>query len=147
VTLPVIDQPPAKPKTQLASSGFPTVQSRRILIVDDNDDARTLLAEILSAMGHDVQTAGDGPAAIEMVRRFTPEIAILDIGLPVMDGYELAGRLRELLPSAPMRLIAVTGYGLGADVERSRDAGFDRHLVKPVELRKLLDCIAQLTRA
>ncbi|HEV7559773.1 MAG TPA: ATP-binding protein, partial [Kofleriaceae bacterium] len=146
VTLPILDRPAATTMTPLAPSGFPAMQARRILIVDDNDDARTLLGEILSAMGHDVQMAGDGPAAIELVRGFHPELAILDIGLPVMDGYELAVKLRDILKNAPPRLIAVTGYGQGTDVERSRVAGFDRHLVKPVELRRLLDCIGQLTR-
>jgi len=147
VTLPVIDQPAVRLTTPLASSDLPRLQSRRILIVDDNEDARMLLAEILGTMGHDVRTVGDGPAAIELIGRFTPELAILDIGLPVMDGYELAGRLREMVRDSPLRLIAVTGYGQSNDIQRSRDAGFDRHLVKPVELRRLLDCITELTRA
>jgi CheY-like chemotaxis protein len=113
--------------------------------VDDNEDARMLLADILGALGHDVRDAGDGPAALQVVPGFTPEVAILDIGLPGMDGFELARHLRAALPGAAMRLIAVSGYGQPADFARSAAAGFDRHLVKPVELRRLVDTITELT--
>ena len=114
----------------------------RILIVDDNEDARLMLAEFLGSMGHDVRTAGDGPAALELVKTFSPEVAVLDIGLPTMDGYELAAKLREL-PEA-MRLIALSGYGRESDRERSTAAGFDRHLVKPIDVRSLLDAIGEV---
>jgi len=117
---------------------------RRILVVDDNEDARVLLADVLAELGHEVKSAADGPEALELVRSFTPEIAILDIGLPVMDGYELAVRLRETTDGSRVRLLALSGYGHAADQARSKAAGFDRHLVKPVELRRLLNAMAEL---
>ena len=118
---------------------------RRILVVDDNVDAATVLAETLFTMGHEVAVAHDGPAALEVQGRFEAEIAVLDLGLPVMDGYELADKLRHVVPK-PLRIIALTGYGQDQDRERSLRAGFDAHLVKPVEIDDLDDAIAQLDR-
>jgi PAS domain S-box-containing protein len=118
--------------------------ARRILVVDDNDDARLLLADLLSRQGHDVKTAPDAAAALHLVKGFLPEVAILDIGLPVMDGYELAQRLRLELAPIP-RLIALTGYGQETDRERSRLAGFDLHLVKPVDLDEITASVSELT--
>ena len=111
----------------------------RILIVDDNEDAAQLLAEFLSELGHEVRTAHDGPSAIDVARTFTPTICLVDIGLPVMDGYEVAKRLRQLdaLPGN-VRLMALTGYGQDTDRRRSKEAGFDGHLVKPVDLEMLV---------
>jgi len=120
-----------------------TTVPRRVLVVDDNDDARFLLAEALTSVGHDVRAAGDPAEALELIASFAPEVAILDIGLPVMDGYELAVRLRSQLPVTP-KLIALTGYGQPHDRERSRVAGFDVHLVKPVDLMTLLDLVNEL---
>jgi len=114
---------------------------RRVLIVDDNEDAAETLAEMIAEADHKVEVAHDGPAALAIVQRFHPEIAILDIGLPVMDGYELAARLRERFGPG-LRLIAVTGYGQDHDRARSRHAGFEHHLVKPVKLRDLARCLA-----
>jgi PAS domain S-box-containing protein len=123
------------------STVFPAAAKRhRILIVDDNVDACMLLADILGTVGHDVKTANDGAEALEVIKDFTPDTAILDIGLPVMDGYELARKLAAALPNKP-RLIAVTGYGQAQDIARSEEAGFDRHLVKPVDVRKLIETI------
>ena len=114
--------------------------AKRILIVDDNEDARVLLAEILTAIGHRVATAADGLEALKLAKELEPEIAILDLGLPVMDGFELAARLRAELATVP-RLIALTGYGQKDDRERTRAAGFDAHLVKPVDMQRLLASI------
>ena len=114
----------------------------RILVVDDNDDARMLLADILSELGHEVTTAANGPAALETIRSSSSEVAILDIGLPGMDGYQLATAIRGVRPD--VRLIALSGYGQATDRARSSNAGFDRHLVKPVEMRRLLETIAEL---
>ncbi|HVV81465.1 MAG TPA: ATP-binding protein [Kofleriaceae bacterium] len=111
--------------------------TRRVLIVDDNVDIADLLAEALSALGHDARVAYDGPAALAMATAFEPDIAFVDIGLPVMDGFELAGRLREASGERPLRLIAVTGYGQDSDRDRSAAAGFDLHLVKPIQLATL----------
>jgi signal transduction histidine kinase/DNA-binding response OmpR family regulator len=116
----------------------PALTARRVLVVDDNSDAATTLKVGLEAIGHVVVTAPDGPTALELARMFRPEVAFLDIGLPVMDGYELARRLREV-PGLPanLKLIAITGYGLESDRQRASAAGFAAHLVKPVSLDSL----------
>ena len=106
----------------------------RVLVVDDNVDAAEMLAEWLGTIGHGVRVAGDGPTALEVAANFRPDVALLDIGLPVMDGYEVARRLRELPGCKRTRLIALTGYGQESDYDRSRRAGFEDHLVKPVDL-------------
>jgi PAS domain S-box-containing protein len=111
----------------------------RVLVVDDNADAAEMLSEALRALGHVVETAEDGPTALRLAERFQPEIAVLDIGLPVMDGYELAEHLRE--NGTPPKLIAVTGYGQADDRARGVEAGFDAHLVKPIDLRALAKTI------
>jgi signal transduction histidine kinase/ActR/RegA family two-component response regulator len=113
----------------------------RVLVVDDNVDAAGMLAEVLEELGHEVEVAYDGPQALEIAQRFRPTTALLDIGLPVMDGYELAGRLQTLLDPPP-RLAAVTGYGQESDRERARLAGFDAHFVKPVNLTALVEYVA-----
>jgi CheY-like chemotaxis protein len=118
----------------------------RVLIVDDNEDARTLLAAALAAVGYEVKTAHDGPDALAAAPLFKPDIAILDIGLPVMDGYELASRLRASAATGLRRLVAVTGYGQKADRRRARIAGFDAHLVKPLALDDLLQVLTDLLR-
>jgi len=112
---------------------LPRTDGLRVLVVDDNEDAGDTLREVLQATGHDVRVARNGPAALLVCAEFLPDVALLDIGLPVMDGYELANRLRELPGVSAMRLVAVTGYGQEADRERSLVAGFDRHLVKPLD--------------
>jgi CheY-like chemotaxis protein len=114
-------------------------KSLRVLVVDDNADAADLLAEALGASGHVTSVAQDGPTALHIADTFRPDIALLDIGLPVMDGYELAGKLRSQLGA--VRLIAVTGYGQTPDRERARAAGFDVHLIKPVDLDALLAAV------
>jgi CheY-like chemotaxis protein len=110
---------------------------QRILVVDDNEDAAQLLSEALVALGYVVRTAADGPAALRMAEEFSPHVALLDIGLPVMDGYELAQRLRATDTRGGLRLIAVTGYGQSEDKVRSQAAGFEVHLVKPLALDQL----------
>jgi CheY-like chemotaxis protein len=115
-----------------------------ILIVDDNEDAAAMLAEYVKSLGYRVRTAHDGPAALKIAFDAPPDIALLDIGLPVMDGYELATRLRELAMGPQMKLIAVTGYGQAEDRKRSRESGFDAHLVKPVDLDVLAELIEEL---
>jgi CheY-like chemotaxis protein len=117
--------------------------SKRILVVDDNEDAAELLREILSHLGHLVEVAHDGVTALKLAESFRPDIALLDIGMPVMNGCELAVRLREYqTPSSPLRLIAVTGY---APETLAPELGFETHLVKPFDLRKLQQLIAQPT--
>jgi CheY-like chemotaxis protein len=113
----------------------------RVLIVDDNEDASELLAETLSNAGYETAVAYDGPEALRSAAASPPDVALIDIGLPVMDGYELAARLREERPPGDLRLIALTGYGQESDRERSRNVGFDLHLVKPVDLDTLMRAI------
>jgi CheY-like chemotaxis protein len=112
----------------------------RVLVVDDNEDSTELLAEALLAFGYTARVAHDGPSALQVAAEFQPEIALLDIGLPVMDGYELASRLGSR-DGKRIKLIALTGYGQLSDRERSKRAGFDEHLVKPVDIRKLRELI------
>jgi two-component system CheB/CheR fusion protein len=124
---------------QLETSTTSQPTQRRVLLVDDNDDARMLLAEILRSYGHDVKTASDGPSALELLDTFKPQIAVLDIGLPNMDGFELATRIRGRHGGEHIRLIALTGYGQPGDEARGKRAGFDVHLVKPVDVNRLLE--------
>jgi PAS domain S-box-containing protein len=115
--------------------------STRVLIVDDNEDAADLLSMVLEARGFVTRVAADGPSALRVASEFKPTTALLDIGLPVMDGFELARRLRAMPELAPLRLIAVTGYGQDTDRQRSRDAGFDHHLVKPIDIRTVVELL------
>jgi CheY-like chemotaxis protein len=107
--------------------------AKRILVVEDDEDSALLLAETLGDHGFAVEVAHDGASALEKAAEFKPDIGVLDVGLPDMDGYQLAGKLRALegLP-ANLRLIALTGYGGDEERKRSKAAGFDVHLVKPV---------------
>jgi PAS domain S-box-containing protein len=106
----------------------------RILVVDDNEDAAEMLAGVLIGKGYDTRVAHDAPEALSVAAEFSPDVALLDLGLPVMDGYELAANLRELPGLAGLRLVALTGYGQESDLRRTREAGFDGHLVKPVDI-------------
>jgi PAS domain S-box-containing protein len=120
----------------------------RVLVVDDNEDAAEVLASCLETLGYEVRTVHDAPAAIEAAKEFSPDIALIDIGLPVMDGYELARRWREEWGSEDQpyaHLIALTGYGQDKDRERSREAGFSDHLVKPVDLDRLAEILGRLS--
>ncbi|MFZ6876386.1 chemotaxis protein CheB [Undibacterium sp. Di27W] len=120
-----------------------TFQARRILVVDDNADAANTVAELLRSWGHDVILAYDGFAALEVASTFTPEVALLDIGLPTMNGHELAVKLRQKI-SGKLFLIAVTGYGRPSDYKSSADSGFDVHLVKPISFGPLQVLLANL---
>jgi CheY-like chemotaxis protein len=113
------------------------VSRRRVLIVDDNVDAAEMLAALLQTLGYEVAVATDGAAALETARHFAPQVVLLDIGLPIMDGYEVARRLHQMEACRDTLLIAVSGYGQPSDRERSRQAGFAHHLVKPVEIATL----------
>ena len=117
---------------------------RRLLVVDDNRDAAESMSMLLQMWGHEVAFAYDGPSALETAERWQPEAVFLDIGLPGMDGYEVAERLRELPLAKNAVLIALTGYGHDDDRLRSRRAGIDHHLVKPVAPDALRDLIDSL---
>jgi PAS domain S-box-containing protein len=144
---------PAAMPAERATGGLPAVAARpagdgrRILVVDDNEDAAELLSDLLEAMGNTIKVAHDGPAALRAAEDFGPDLAVLDIGLPVMDGYELAQRLRQQPGHPGLRLIAVTGYGQDSDRRRASEAGFDAHLVKPVSIERLQRVITELCAA
>jgi signal transduction histidine kinase/CheY-like chemotaxis protein len=110
---------------------------RRILVVEDNRDAAETLREVLELAGHEVAVAYEGPAGLEAAREFHPEVVLCDLGLPGMDGYAVAAELRRDPTTSATRLIAVSGYGQEEDRRRSLEAGFDRHLIKPVDLVEL----------
>jgi CheY-like chemotaxis protein len=116
--------------------------SLRILVVDDNVDALEALATLLESDGHDVKTAESAAAALQVASAWQPEVGLLDIGLRGMDGYELASRLRADPALSKLRLVAVTGYGHPEDRSRALAAGFDAHLVKPVEPEVLQQVLA-----
>ena len=129
---------------------MPPPTPRRVLLVDDNLDGLQALSELLKECGHDVEAVCDPAAALQVVPRFTPEIAVIDIGLPVMDGYELVRRLRAEQAVRDCLFVALTGYGQDADRHLSRQAGFHRHLVKPVDpshLLRLIDALPPRTPA
>jgi two-component system OmpR family response regulator len=113
----------------------------RVLVVEDHADTADSLALLLTLFGHEVRVARDGPTALEMARAFPPDVVLLDIGLPGIDGWQVAERLRQQSGQKRPLLIAVTGYGQDADHRRSQEAGIDLHLLKPVDpdqLRRLL---------
>jgi CheY-like chemotaxis protein len=139
VRLPCADTPAAlgattdlKPVSEPAIA--PSDTPLRILVVDDSIDGAEMLAAALSAKGHKTQVAFDGPAALRVAATFRPAVVFVDIGLPVMDGYELAARLRDLPELTGVRLFALTGYGQQSDRQKARDAGFDHHFTKPIDL-------------
>ena len=147
VTLPRSARAGAAPPNE-ARAGTPraTRPGLRVLLVDDNGDALEMLATALSAAGHVVATASDGEAALDVGRVFVPDVAILDIGLPRIDGYALASGLRADPATRHARIVALTGYGRACDRERSLSAGFDVHLVKPVDLAGLLALLDRIAR-
>jgi CheY-like chemotaxis protein len=111
--------------------------SRRVLVADDNRDAATAISELLGRLGHQVRTAADGMEAVEIAEEFKPEMILLDIGMPRMDGYEACKRIRALPWGCKVAIFAVTGWGQAADRRRTRAAGFTAHLVKPVSVAQI----------
>jgi signal transduction histidine kinase/ActR/RegA family two-component response regulator len=144
--LPLADEPanPPRPVPPLADERPARVEPRRILIVDDNADAAQLLSEALEACGCTTRVAHDGPSALTVAERFKPEVALLDIGLPGMDGYELARQFQRMEATAATRLVAITGYGQPSDRKKSNDVGFHEHVVKPVGLDVLREILRHL---
>lgn len=143
VHLPLMQKP--APRVAPVSAAAPTTQppARQILVVDDNRDSAHSLAKLLRLHGHDVRTAYDGPQALEAARIQEPEIILLDIGLPGMDGLDVARRVRQELHLTNVVLVALTGYGQEEDRRRSQEAGFNAHLVKPVDLDALREILAR----
>ena len=116
----------------------------KILVVDDNHDSALSLAMMLSIMGHDTRTAHDGESAVQTAEMFLPDVVLLDIGLPKLNGYEVAQRIREQSWGESMYLIAVTGWGQDEDRQRSSEVGLNLHMVKPVEPSALEKVLANL---
>ena len=121
--------------------GTPTVPPRRILVVDDNEDGVAMLSALLTFDGHEVATASSGLEAVASAVSLKPDVVLLDLGLPGIDGYEVARRIRAAVGDAS-RLIAITGYSRDEDRERTTAAGFSAHLVKPVDFDSLRRALA-----
>jgi CheY-like chemotaxis protein len=119
--------------------------SQRILLVEDNLDAAEAMSMLLKGLGHAVTVVNDGSEAVEVARTVQPEVILLDIGLPGINGYELVSRLRQMPETRAARMIAVSGYGQQKDRQRSAEAGFDMHLVKPVDPVDLSNVLAAMT--
>jgi len=143
VLLPVLARPLSEPATR-DSVPQPPSRTRRVLVVDDNKDAADTLGAALELMGNEVFTAYDGASALGLAQRHRPEIVLLDLGMPEVDGYEIARRLRAEPWGNQLTLVALTGWGQLGDRQRSRAAGFDQHLVKPVEPDLLRRTLAEL---
>lgn len=139
ITLPLVKHPPRELEQPAI---LPPQSARRILVVDDNADAAGMLAELLSVLGHHVTVASSGQDAIATAIQARPEVVLLDIGLPDVDGYEVARSLRRAPETAGSALVALTGYGQAADIQKAESAGFDHHLVKPADINDICRVIA-----
>ncbi|HWA98935.1 MAG TPA: response regulator [Pirellulales bacterium] len=138
VRLPLISQSVSVPRSESEPSARPAAASRRVLVVDDNEDGAKTLAMMLRVMGHEIRTAHDGVAALEVAEVFRPEVILLDIGMPRMDGYEACRAIRQKPWASSIRIVALTGWGHEEDRRKTRDAGFDDHLTKPVDSEVLI---------
>ena len=141
----LVDAP--QPLSRAALETPPAQPGRRILIVDDNEDGAQSLAMLLELGGHETHTAHDGLAALEAVERLRPDAVLLDIGLPGLNGYEVCRRIREQPWGKNMVLVALTGWGKDEDRQQSAAAGFDSHLVKPVDHAVLNGLLASMSPA
>jgi CheY-like chemotaxis protein len=143
VSLPLADPSAAARDTAAAPKLEEPARGRRILVVDDNVDAAESLQRVLQIHGHTVHAVGDGYAALDAVESFRPAVVLLDIGLPELDGYEVARRIRAMPRGREICLCAITGWGQAEDKRRAREAGFDEHMTKPVDLAALAALIAR----
>jgi len=137
VHLPVLAEPSASVDAPLACDAAPPNDARRVLVVDDNIDAANALRLVIKKLGNEVQVAYDGRDAVAAAEQFLPEVIFLDLGMPHLDGYGAAQQIRERSWGKDMTLIALTGWGQDADKQRTSEAGFDHHLVKPADLKDL----------
>ena len=145
VRLPVVPPPEPQPSLPPTEKAQPTKPSLRVLVVDDNVDTVTTLALLVQESGHDVRTAYDGTAVLEAALDYRPNVVLLDIGLPGLNGFEVAKRLRQQPALQNAVLVAMTGYGRESDRQRSQEAGFDHHLVKPGDFGKVLQILATVS--
>ena len=123
-------------------SPLPIPRPTRVFVVEDNVDAALTLVDLLEIWGYEARVVHDGLSAVEVVPDFHPDVVLLDIGLPGIDGYEVARRLRRRPELSGLLIVAVTGYGQDSDRQRAREAGFDHHLVKPLDLEALRRLLA-----
>jgi CheY-like chemotaxis protein len=145
VRLPILLEPkPPGPQVNGEAGKTNAVCRCRVLVVDDNKDSATSLARLLKLMGNSVRTAHDGLEAVNAAAEFKPDVALLDIGLPKLNGYDAARAIRDEPWGKSMVLIALTGWGQDEDKRRALEAGFHFHMVKPVDLRALENLLAQL---
>jgi signal transduction histidine kinase/CheY-like chemotaxis protein len=144
VRLPLVDRASRQDLAGTAATPAEAPAARRVLVVDDNRDAADSLEVMLRIAGNDVRTAYNGLEAVRVAEEFQPSVALLDLGMPQMNGYDAARAIRRVCPAAKTTLIAVTGWGLEEDRRRSKDAGFDHHLVKPVSAERLNALLASL---
>ncbi len=143
VRLPTVADQQGRTLSTEASASRTKAVGRRILVVDDNPDSARSLGMLLKLLGNEIRTAGDGLEAIQAAEEFRPELILLDIGLPKLDGYEACRRIRQQPWSKPMTIVALTGWGQQEDRRRSQEAGFDHHLVKPVDLPTLRQLLSE----
>ncbi|HEX9172957.1 MAG TPA: response regulator [Telluria sp.] len=141
IRLPRVE--PDVPSKTSASSNPGALAKPTVLLIEDNDDGREMMATMLGAYGYSVMQAADGLAGVQSAIDNLPDVALVDIGLPGIDGYEVARRLRDCNETSRIKLIALTGYGLAEDQRRVLEAGFDLHLVKPVDIRLLLEALGE----
>ena len=141
VLLPVVETPALQPPSTHTEIDEPICSFFRVMVVDDNVDTAQSLKTLLKELGHDVLTAHDGPSTLEAALDYCPNVMLLDIGLPGMDGYEVAKKIRQWPCFKNVVLVAITGYGQESDRQRSQEAGFDHHLVKPLDFTKLLQIL------
>jgi CheY-like chemotaxis protein len=140
-------EPVTPPPRPVAEAEPVAARSRRILLIEDNPMAAESMQMFLEQQGHTVEVAHSGPAGIEAARRFRPGVVLCDIGLPELDGYDVARALKREPDLSGAYLIAVTGYGQDSDRRTAREAGFDRHLTKPIDLDELHLILAELQDA
>jgi two-component system CheB/CheR fusion protein len=140
-------QTQAQAQAQAEAAAIAHAKAHRVLVVDDNGDSRDSVAELVRSWGHATRTASDGASALAATREFKPGVVLLDIGLPDIDGFELARRLRALPGSERAFIVAMTGYGTERDRRASRDAGIDEHMTKPIDLNTLQLILARLPDA
>jgi PAS domain S-box-containing protein len=141
VRLPALDSSTVSRPSEAKPPAIGT-PPRRIALIEDNEDSREMLRVSLEMAGHEVGVAADGPSGLELVQRRGPDVVLVDVGLPGMDGYEVARRIRAMPEGRRIRLIALTGYGQQEDRRRSRESGFDAHLVKPIDPARLMSALS-----
>jgi CheY-like chemotaxis protein len=142
VRLPVLETESPQSTLQLTNTGLPPKRSLRLLVVDDNVDTALSFSMLLKALGHEVRTEHDGPAAVNAALDYKPDVIVLDIGLPGLNGYEIAKRIRQAPSLCNVMLVALTGYGQEADRQLALQAGFNHHLVKPARLEQIREILA-----